>query len=235
MIPQIHAYIRSAGRRKDRDAVMQKLAGKRYPRMPRVDLPEPKSLSTPIETVLKERASVRDFVEFGQIDLIDLSAILSHALAVRDDGKRPYPSGGARYPIETYIINRSIGGIPHGVHHYLPEDHALEHLWEMPSDITLFKETPKASWAEHCSAVVIFTSVWERSAREYGDFCYQLALIEAGHMAQNISLASTAVGIGSCPLSGYDDETIARLLGIDNASEQPVYSIALSTVAKRDI
>lgn len=192
-------------------------------------------LSTPLEDVLRTRTSCRDFIEGGSIGIEKVATILHHALGVRDDGKRPYPSGGGLFPIETYLINRTVSGIPSGVFHYLPQAHALEHLWDISAETTIFKNLKKADWAETGSAVLVFTSVWMRSGREYGDFSYNLAHLEAGHMAQNVLLTATALDIGSCALGGYNDAAVTRLLGLDENTEQPVYTIMLSSPRKKPV
>jgi nitroreductase len=47
----------------------------------------------------------------------------------------------------------------------------------------------------------------------------------AGHVAQNILLASTGRGIGTCPIGGFVDTAIVELLDL-TGDEIPVYVIA---------
>lgn len=232
MLSKIHAYLRGAHGHQGGNTETPR--GKEYPRMPRIPLPPALPLKTSLEEVLLTRTSCRDFMEGGSIDISGVATILNHALGVRSDGKRPYPSGGGLFPIETYLINRTVSGIPSGVFHYLPEAHALEHLWDISAETTIFKNLKKADWAETGSAVLVFTSVWMRSSREYGDFSYNLAHLEAGHMAQNVLLSATALEIGSCPLGGYNDESVARLLDLNEEEEQPIYTIMLCPTRESD-
>ena len=78
------------------------------------------------------------------------------------------------------------------------------------------------------SLALIFSAVWERSACKYGDFAYNLALLEAGHMAQNIALGATALGLGARPIGGFNDSVVHQILDIDGESEQAVYTILLN-------
>lgn len=52
-------------------------------------------------------------------------------------------------------------------------------------------------------------------------------MLEAGHMAENVLLVATALGMSTRPIAGYDDAALAKLLDLDERIEQSVYSIAL--------
>ena len=69
-----------------------------------------------------------------------------------------------------------------------------------------------------------------RSLKKYRDRGYRYALIEAGHIGQNIGLACAAVGLGSCAIGGFLDIELAQLLKLDVELELPVYAL---TVGKR--
>jgi len=70
--------------------------------------------------------------------------------------------------------------------------------------------------------------VWGRSAAKYGDFAYVLALLEAGHISQNLLLAATALGLSTRPLAAFDAPAIETLLDLDPAHEQVVLTILLA-------
>jgi len=61
---------------------------------------------------------------------------------------------------------------------------------------------------------------------KYGLRAYPYSLIEAGHMGQNIHLTCAELGIGSCPVSGFVDNTLSKILGLTE-EEIPIYSISL--------
>lgn len=203
--------------------------------MPQITLPPPESLSMPLEDTLLKRASERQFARGAEIALTDMSTIFGHAIAVRPKGGRAYPSGGGLFPIETYLVARTVENLPLGIYHYSPDQHGLEQLWDIPHETHIFDGTPSAEWAEYASAIVILTSVWERSYNKYGDFAYQLALIEAGHIAQNIALVSASLELVSCPLSGFNDAEVEHLLDIDGEGEQIVYTMMLGKKQHEDV
>lgn len=203
---------------------------KEYPRMRRVELPRER-LAMPLSDALSGRASAREFETERHITSKEIGALLA-TLAMQNDMRRPYPSGGARYPIEIYLAAQRVTDIRAGVHHYVAGAHALEYLWKAPPvELERGKGNVYFKPFHHAAALVIFTGIWDRSAEKYGDFGYLLALLEAGHMAQNILLAASALNIDARPIAGFSDEAVSSLLDLDTSVEQPVYIIALG--AKR--
>ena len=141
---------------------------------------------------------------------------------------RHYPSGGALYPVETYLIGSfESGSKKNTVYHYHPKAHALEKLWDTPETFEFDQLFRSLVDGTRLQAAMIFTAVWERSAKKYGDFAYNLALLEAGHMAQNVLLAATELGVQMCPMGGFDDATASELLDLKNDAEQAVYCLSI--------
>jgi nitroreductase len=50
-------------------------------------------------------------------------------------------------------------------------------------------------------------------------------------MGQNIQLASSEIGIGSCPVSGFVDDNIKKILDLTN-DEILIYSISIGKIKK---
>lgn len=140
---------------------------------------------------------------------------------------RSYPSGGALYPIEVYLVALSVKGVAPGVSHYDPRTHALEILREA-SDPAAFRATlATPGESENAAAVLVLTSVLQRSTAKYGTRGYRFALLEAGHCGQNICLAAAAANLGSCLNGGYFDDKLAALCGADGVNEAVVSAIFL--------
>jgi len=142
------------------------------------------------------------------------------------DSRRAYPSGGARYPSEIYIIIRKTYDLRPGLYHYHVRTHSLEFLW--PINKTKIKQAfPSQKFVSESRAIIIITSAIERSVGKYGERAYRYSLIEAGHIAQNIYLISQAIKIGCCALGGFNDKKISELLDINIDEELPLYCIAI--------
>jgi len=129
-------------------------------------------------------------------------------------------------PIETYILG-AVDKSDARVFHYDAATHTLEDLWPLPPNLKLSSLVPGMSPSTgEPTALVVFTSVWSRSARKYGDFTYLLALLEAGHAAQNVLLSAASKNIGARPVAGIANEALCSTLDIDPTLEQPIYSVA---------
>jgi SagB-type dehydrogenase family enzyme len=201
---------------------------KEYARMEQFILPEPEMLDMPLVNALLNRRSYRRGSTEGTVTLQDWGTLLGMALKRRADSlSRNYPSGGALYPIETYVASSAFPDLAPTVFHYNPTAHVLEKLWSIPHEVDL-KDLAKKPDDLLFSTVVIFTSVWKRSSAKYGDFTYTVALLEAGHMSENILLAATALGLQSRPMAGFDDQKISKLLDLNEENEQPVHTVVLS-------
>jgi SagB-type dehydrogenase family enzyme len=141
--------------------------------------------------------------------------------------ERLVPSGGARYPLEVYLLVRRVEGVARGVHHYAPRDHRLRQIrgplpW--PSIVELFMDQ---AYLAEADLIVVFTSVIQRTLARYYDRGLRLVLMECGHLAQNLNLLAAAMRLGSLNLGGFYDRHLSALLGLDPEVEVPLYAVAL--------
>lgn len=196
---------------------------KEYLRMPFIELAQG-DLSMTLSEALTKRVSTRETPN-APLELSTVGGILT-ALKETKPGNRPQPSGGALYPIETYLLANKVSGLERGAYHYNPHKHGLEHLWDMPKQPNMFVHVNE--WANEASAVVMFTGRWWRNHNKYGNFGYLLGLLETGHAAQNVLLAAAALNVGACALAGFDDRVVTDILDLDSDNEQPLYCVALN-------
>ena len=54
--------------------------------------------------------------------------------------RRFYPSGGARYPLEVYLLIQRVDSLTTGLYHYNVKENSLEILSTRLDDIASFKE-----------------------------------------------------------------------------------------------
>ncbi len=64
-------------------------------------------------------------------------------------------------------------------------------------------------------------------ARSDGERGCRFALLEAGHIAQNILLATTALDLGAVAVGGFIDDEVNEILDIDGVDEFSIYLIAI--------
>ncbi len=209
---------------------------KTYPRLPSFPLPdvskrEQKSKKT-LNELRKKRKSTRHFKK-DPLSFKDLTVILRSNRVLdfkRKPHKRTYPSGGARFPVETYVISFNVKELDPGAYHYNIKDNSLELLLK---ENFRKKEKKIVSFALHNpSAAIIFTSVISRLEVKYGYKAYPYSFIEAGHMAQNIELTCTQEKIGCCCVGGFIDDVLIEALDLTKY-EIPLYVMGLGKISKK--
>jgi SagB-type dehydrogenase family enzyme len=203
-----------------------------------VPLPEPEPVERGLETVLGDRRSAREFVDRGMTKQT-LGTLLGHAVdptAERDTGvvpetSHPYPSAGGLYPVEVYPVVSDSADLKAGTYYYSPREHALRVLetgraGEPFTDC--FIEAPfSGGIVADAPVTVVLTGCLSRIAAKYGPVGYRFALFEAGHLAQNLLLTATALGLSGVPLGSFLDDDLDQFLGVDGTNEAALYPVAL--------
>jgi SagB-type dehydrogenase family enzyme len=191
--------------------------------LPATELPR-----TPLAEVVATRRSQRSFRE-RPVSLEQLSALLQAGYGVTGRGPgdvplRSVPSGGALYPLDLYVAASAVTGLEKRLHHFDPLRSCLEVLGRADRS-QLGTLTPYPELVAAASAVVFVTATFWRSRFKYGQRGYRFALLESGHVAQNVLLAATALGLASVPLGGFFDRQVNELLGVDGLHEAALYVI----------
>lgn len=204
-----------------------------YPGCKLVSLNDYNDAPTPAIDLFKtiqNRRSIRKFSNYS-ISLSEIYHILQFSYGIScktpikgvADGIWSYrnvPSGGALYPLEIYISIFN-GEIEPGLYHYRPDINALELLKEGQHYHTLndvITAEPIVDFKNSCCTIFI-TSIFERVLIKYGDRGYRFILMENGFVSQNISLISEAIGLGSCMIGGYLDDSVNDYIGVDGLFE----------------
>lgn len=204
---------------------------KTYPRLPKVTLID-NPPSADLFDLVKKRESRRDFKR-GDMSLEEVSILLKYSCGeMQGNGeiyrRRAQPSGGARFPIEVYlVIFRSEGELKAGVYHYGVKNHMLDVLWEKEFNDNDIGELFSYSWVKEATMGIVMTAVFARAQDKYGERGYRHILLEAGHICQNIYLVSTALNLKCCAIGGTIDQNIEKILDIDGVTESLVYACAI--------
>lgn len=208
---------------------------KTYPRLNRIPLSSKIGQDKIIANIINSRRSIRKF-SGKPITYDDLSYLLYASCGLRNlskslnESKRPYPSAGARYPLEIYPLILNCKGIKNGLYHYSVKENSLEVLLEEDLQKWLNKAFGKEEWLKNIAALFLITGVLGRTHIKYGDRGYRYILIEAGHLAQNLCLLATELGLGSCPIGGFIDNKINELLDIEHQKELSLYVLAVGSL-----
>lgn len=193
---------------------------RRNPQRARTTLPRPSRPGCTLWEALDRRCSRRTFK--GELDDTELATILDAAYGIRGERRRTVPSGGALYPLELYVVRRE-----KGIHRYDPELRALEEH-ELGDPWPAFVLTsPVPSLLDDASAAILVLGVFGRTRFKYGLRGYRFALLEAGHVVQNVVLAAAALDVPALPFGGYYDARVDELVGADGVEESVVYAVVL--------
>lgn len=185
-------------------------------------MPAPRtSGGMPLADVLARRRSGREFAP-GQLAPEQVSQLCWAAQGVTDptQGYRTAPSAGALFPITLYVVDRG------SVFEYHPGRHVLTRL----RDGDCRDQLQSAALGQPCvgAAPVCLVIAMDvgRSASKYGHSAERYCLLEAGHVAQNVLLQATALGLVGVPVGAFDDRAITTLLRLP-PNREPVYLLPI--------
>lgn len=206
---------------------------------PAVLLPPPRRPEGGFWETMEARRSCREFGP-DAIACEELAALLHAAYGVTHlletpDGTgrfplRAVPSGGALYPLELYVAALRVEGLDPGLYHFDPLLGQLEmvRIGLEEGDLAALSTYPEI--VAPCSALLLIAAVFGRTRFKYGLRGYRFALLEAGHVGQNVVLAATALGLAAVPLGGFYDRPTEEFLELDGVNQSVLYSIAAGTV-----
>jgi SagB-type dehydrogenase family enzyme len=135
---------------------------------------------------------------------------------------RTVPSAGARNPFESYIIVNRVTDLQAGLYRYLPLRHKLLVLRPRAELSEGLTET-FSSWVRNSAVIFVWTVLPYRTEWRYTFLSHKMIAQEAGHICQNLYLASEAIGAGACAIGAYDQDKVDTLLEVDGVDEFAIY------------
>lgn len=195
-------------------------------------LAAPSPLSARIDDVMIRRRSARR-LGGGSVSDADAAALLWAAAGVQDscgDG-RTVPSGGGLYPIDVFAFCARVERVAPALYQYDPFAHVLIACpvpEPRPNAAAAVPDTfMHRQVTDGAALIIVLAGVFARNRSKYGQRALRYTLIEAGHAAQNVLLASAALDLAACPLGGFFDRELDHMLGLDGVDESALYAIAV--------
>ncbi len=191
----------------------------------RIKLPEPSYTSnTSVEEALSQRRSIRDY-SGENLTLDEVSQLLWAAQGITAPwGGRTAPSAGALYPLELYVVVGDVEGIDKGVYKY--RNSRAEHELEKVKEGDIRAELADAAIGQECirdAAIdIVFTAVYERTTRKYGERGIRYVHMEAGHAAQNVYLQAVSLDLGTVVIGAFIDGEVKEIMNMQE-QETPLY------------
>ncbi|MFT3764351.1 MAG: SagB family peptide dehydrogenase [Minicystis sp.] len=214
-------------------AIKPRMPGETIP-LHRPDLDAVMAADLPFSRVLETRTSHRRWGKHP-IRLTELGEWLYRAVRVRslnprtdrrpyDATSRPYPGGGACYPLELYLIVNACDGLAPGLYHHHAADHMLTRLSERTPrlDALLARARGAMRAAEDPQVLVVVAARVQRTMWKYESMPYAAILKDTGALYQTLYLVATAMNLAPCAVGGGDSELFAAAAGLDPLVEPAV-------------
>lgn len=210
---------------------------KLYQNAKRVQLPPAEHPRTALLDTLVHRRSRRDYSSM-EISLSQLSTLLQYGCGVTDFVPaygftrlplRSFPSHGGLQAPEVYVSVQAVDSLSAGIYHYHAIDHALESLTLGDHSQKLYNLAFNEQYVERAAVVFLITGYYERLRWKYGERAYRFMCIDAGFLGENLYLVAEALELGACAVSGFAQDGVEELLGIDGKEEIALMLLTIGT------
>ena len=125
-------------------------------------------------------------------------------------------SAGNLHPVEVYVVCGGIDGVADGVHHFAALEFGLTKLRE-------------GRFTGDAQCTFVLTGIPWRTAWKYGERGFRHLYWDAGTMLANLLAVSEADRLDVRVWTGFVDDDVARLVGIDGATEFPLTLVSIGT------
>jgi SagB-type dehydrogenase family enzyme len=192
-------------------------------------LPRPKvpALEAIAGTVQSDVAARLSFADLARILRWGAGVIRTRRLAGREVYSfRTYSSAGALYPVEVYAACSDLSGLAAGLYHFHPGEPALRRLRD--EDVRGVLASAAAEPALGGAGVVlVLTGILWRTAWKYQARGYRHLYWDAGTMLANLLALAASAGFEARLLTGFVDEEVNRVVGVDGEREAALALLSL--------
>jgi SagB-type dehydrogenase family enzyme len=168
-----------------------------------------------VEMAIQRRRTIRSFMNKA-LTLEQFSQILWAAQGVTEgEGfKKAAPSAGALYPADVYAVvgNKGVTHLTPGIYHYHADNHSTEKIAHGDRRSDVAEASLKQTWMATAAVMIVITAQYSRITTKYGDRGIRYALIEVGHIGQNIFLQCQALGLAAGIVGAFRDRDVARAI-----------------------
>nr|WP_231867512.1 non-ribosomal peptide synthetase [Pseudomonas sp. CCOS 191] len=144
------------------------------------------------------------------------------------DGEAKYlfPSAGGAYPLQTYLYIKPgrVLGVPGGAYYHDPVAHRLVAMGDGALDADTYDYFVNRPVYEGAAFALFFVADLAAIRPLYGDGSREFCLIEAGAMAQLLTMAAPDLGLGLCGVGSVEVRQLAGLFDL-GADHVLVYSM----------
>lgn len=175
-----------------------------------------------LEKAIRVRRTIRAF-DGRALSLKQISQLLWSAQGITEPGgfKRAAPSAGALYPMDIYAVVGAgcVEGLDPGVYRYEPEGHSISPGRGEDARGDVANASLWQTWMAQAPLSLVITAEYSRIMGKYGQRGIRYAMIEAGHIGQNIFLQAQAMGLAAGIVGAFEDDKLIRVMGIKKTHE----------------
>ncbi|MFB4286205.1 thiopeptide-type bacteriocin biosynthesis protein [Nonomuraea sp. ATR24] len=200
------------------------------------------ALDMPLGRALRERRSCRHYT--GPVAAATLGALLREAFGgparpgTGGWATRNFPSAGSKYAVRLRLIAWSVDGLAPGTYGVGGQGDRLHRYADAPGQAEAAATSmwfttghperhPLLVDLTRVPALLALTVHTDALRAKYGLRALRFALLEAGHVAQNLALAATGLGLGTIPVGGFYDDLAHELFAVDGVTEVALYLLPL--------
>jgi SagB-type dehydrogenase family enzyme len=171
----------------------------------------------------------------ARLTLATLTSVLYYTAGVTR--KKTYPSGaevlfraaastGALYQTEVYVVAGDVEGLDPGLYHFCPGDFTLRRLREGDVRGSLAAAAADSSLGRR-AAVLVLSAIYWRNTWKYQARGFRHLFWDSGTMLANALAVGDALGLSPSLVTGFVDDDVNRLLGVDAERETALELLAL--------
>ena len=185
-----------------------------------IQLPQPsKSGGMALTEALARRRSMRTFTA-KPLTQAEISQLLWAAQGITDDkGHRTAPSASAQYYLHVYLASPTVSS---STFQRPPAQEAAKRRSAC--------QTFRAAVGKTARFVLVIAGEYERATEKYGaDKGPRVTNLEAGHIAENVLLQATALGLGAVPVGGFEPKDVQKVASLP-AQQTPIYLLPIGHI-----
>jgi SagB-type dehydrogenase family enzyme len=196
-----------------------------YDHLPKIALPTT-LLDVPVTTLsllYDGIESVPPSLQHPPQNLKTLASWLYMAGGLRTSGGktvRSYPSDHDAYPSEIYVAAFALSDLDPGFYHFSPREFALRKLREGAATLAMLKRgRPDLAMLKTLPAALLVSTLFSRATAHFQRRGYRSALLDAGHLTQNLITAATGLGIQTLVRLRLTEANTRELIGLPFEAE----------------
>lgn len=190
------------------------------------------ALGSTLTGLAARRATCRNFDKAQPLPLKLLALVLDRTYAARAVThtsevpvlKRATAAAGGLHALEAYLLVRDVEGLPSGLYHYHPIEHALEPMkpltQEASSDLAR-RFVATQGWFESAPVFVVLVARFARNFWKYRRHAksYRALILDAGHLSHHQYLVATELGLAAFITAAINEGDIEDAFGLDPMQE----------------